>query len=51
MGSRRQLVSGIRAKIAYRSREEFGLSAAEIARHTGVSTSGITRTIEKVVKE
>ncbi len=37
--------------IAYRSREELGLSAAEIARHTGVSTSGITRAIEKVVKE
>jgi len=51
MGSRRQLVSGIRAKIAYRSREELGLSAAEIARHTGVSTSGIARAIEKVVKE
>jgi hypothetical protein len=51
MGSRRQLVSGIRAKIAYRSREELGLSAAEIARHTGVSTSGIARAIEKIVKE
>jgi len=52
MGSRRQLVSGISAKIAYRSREELGLSAAaENARHTGVSTSGITRAIEKVVKE
>jgi predicted Zn-dependent peptidase len=32
-------VNGIRAKIAYRSREEPGLSAAEIARHTDVSTS------------
>jgi len=51
MGSRRQLVSGIRAKITYRSREELGLSAAEIARHTGVSTSGIARAIEKMVKE
>jgi hypothetical protein len=51
MGSRRQLVSGIRAKIAYRSREELGLSAAEIARHTGVSTSGIKKVIKKVVKE
>ncbi len=49
-GSRRQLVSRIRAKIAYRSREELGLSAAEIARHTGVSTSAIIRAIEKVVK-
>jgi len=44
-------VNGIRAKIAYRSREELGLSAAEIALHTGVSTSGVARAIEKVVKE
>jgi hypothetical protein len=44
-------VSGIRAKIAYRSREELGLSADENSRHTGVSTSGITRAIEKIVKE
>jgi putative transposase len=50
-GSRRQLVSAIRARIAYRSREELGLSAAEIARHTGVSTSGIARAIEKLVEE
>jgi len=44
-------VSGIRAKIAYRSREEPGLSAAEIACYTSVSTSGIARAIEKIVKE
>jgi predicted transcriptional regulator len=44
-------VNGIRAKIAYRSREELGLSAAEIARHIGLSTSGIKKVIEKVVKE
>ncbi len=44
-------MSGIRAKIAYRSREELGLSAAEIARHSGVSTSGITKASERVVKE
>ncbi len=48
---RREIVNGIRAKIAYRSREELGLSAAEIARHTGVSASGITRAIEKLVKK
>ncbi|MFA4919291.1 MAG: hypothetical protein WC581_08575 [Thermodesulfovibrionales bacterium] len=51
MESRRQLVSGIRAMIAYRVREELGLSAAEIARYTGGSTSGIARAIEKVVRE
>ena len=41
-GSRRGTVSRLRTKVAYRSRKELGLSAAEIARHTGVSTSGIT---------
>jgi len=44
-------VSEIRAKIAYRSKEELRLSASEIARHTGVSISSIARAIEKVVKE
>lgn len=47
-GSRRGPVSRLRAKVAYRSREELGLSAAEIARHTGVSTSSITRAIKRV---
>jgi len=46
-GSRRSAVSRVRALIAYRSREELGLSAAEIARHLGVATSSITRAIEK----
>jgi len=46
-GSRRIAVSRVRALIAYRSREELGLSAAEIARHLGVATSSITRAIEK----
>jgi putative transposase len=49
-GSRRGPVSRTRAKIAYRGREELGLSAAEIARHTGVSTSSITRAIDRVIK-
>jgi putative transposase len=48
-GSRRGVVSRTRALIAYRSAEELGLSAAEIARHLGVATSSITRAIEKVV--
>ena len=47
-GSRRQPVSRLRARIAYRSREELGLSAAEIARHTGVATSSITRAIDRM---
>jgi putative transposase len=49
-GSRRSAVSRTRALIAYRSREELGLSAAEIARHLGVATSSITRAIEKMVE-
>ena len=46
-GSKRQKVSATRAEIACRSREELGLTAAEIARHLGVNTSSITRTIER----
>jgi DNA-binding XRE family transcriptional regulator len=36
--------------IGLRSREELGLSAAEMARHLGVNTSGITSAIERVEK-
>jgi putative transposase len=47
-GSRRGPVSRLRATISYRSREELGLSAAEIARHMGMATSSITRAIDRV---
>jgi putative transposase len=47
-GSRRGPVSRLRATIAYRSREELGLSAAEVARHMGMATSSITRAIDRV---
>ena len=43
-------MSRTRVLIAYRSREELGLSAAEIARHLGVATSSITRAIEKMLE-
>ncbi|MDA8104140.1 MAG: transposase [Nitrospiraceae bacterium] len=46
-GSKRRKVSNARATIGLRSRAELGLSAAEIARHVGVNTSGITRAIER----
>jgi len=49
-GSRRKTVSDMRAKIARRSLDELGLSMAEIARHLGVNTSSITRTISKLEK-
>lgn len=46
-GSKRRRVSDMRAGIAYRCREELGVSAAEIARHLGVNTSCIVRSIER----
>ena len=44
-GSRRSRVSEARAAIAYRSKEELGISGAEIARYLGVNTSSINRTL------
>jgi len=49
-GSRRKIVSDMRARIARRSLDELGSSMAEIARHLGVNTSSITRTIAKLAK-
>jgi len=46
-GSKRRKVSDARAVIGLRCRDELGLSSAEIARHVGVNTSGITRAIER----
>jgi DNA-binding MarR family transcriptional regulator len=47
-GSRRSKVSEARAEIARRCAEELGLTAAEIARYLGVSTSAITKAIARV---
>jgi len=46
-GSRRRIVSRVRIKIAKRGLDELGVSLAEIARHVGVSTSGIARAIKR----
>jgi putative transposase len=46
-GSKRRKVSEARSLIALRSRDELGLSSAETARHVGVNTSSIIRSIEK----
>jgi REP element-mobilizing transposase RayT len=46
-GSRRREVSALRIRIAKRGLDELGLSLAEIARHVGVSTSGIARAIKR----
>ncbi len=47
-GSRRILVSEVRAVIAHRSKEELGIAGAEIARHLGVNTSSINRALAKI---
>jgi hypothetical protein len=47
-GGRRAKASEARAAIAYRATTEFGLPAAEIARHLGVTTASITRAVQKV---
>ena len=44
-GNRRRRVSEARLTIARRSRDELGLSGAEIARHLGVNTSSINRAL------
>ncbi len=46
-GGRRRKISGLRAAIAKRGRDELGLSLAEIARHVGVNTSSIRKAILK----
>jgi REP element-mobilizing transposase RayT len=47
-GSRRSRVSEARAAIAYRGKEELGISGAEIARHLGVNTSSINRSLARI---
>ena len=49
-GGRRRKVSAIRAKIAKRGLYELGLSMAEIARHVGVTTSSIAKTVKRLEK-
>ncbi|HWR72418.1 MAG TPA: hypothetical protein VN604_04575 [Nitrospirota bacterium] len=50
-GGKRREVSRTRAAIAKRGRDELGLSAAAIARQVGVSTSAITKAIERIEQE
>ncbi|TRZ90666.1 MAG: hypothetical protein D4R88_03230 [Methanosarcinales archaeon] len=47
MGGRRRKVSKTRAEISYRLNCELGIPAAEIARHLGLCTSAIAKSIEK----
>jgi hypothetical protein len=46
-GSKRRKVSDVRSLIGLRCRDELGLSSAEIARHVGINTSSIIRSIER----
>ena len=46
-GARRRQVSKIRALLARRLLEEFGLSLAEVARELGVSLSAIAKSLQK----
>ena len=50
-GGRRREVSGTRAAIARRGREELGMSAAAIARSVGVGTSAISKAFARVEKD
>jgi REP-associated tyrosine transposase len=47
-GSRRRKVSAVRARVAKRGVDELGLSMAEIARHVGVTTSSIAKTVARM---
>jgi len=47
-GSRKRKVSRVRAEIARRCTEELGMTAADIARYLGVSTSAIIRAIVRI---
>lgn len=47
-GGQRKKVSQIRAKVSYQLSREWGVPMAEIARHLGVCTSAIIKTIQKL---
>ncbi len=50
-GSRRRRISQARSQIARKLVEIYGLSLAEVARQTGVSTSAISKMVESEMKE
>ena len=49
-GNKQRKVSEARMTIARRSRNELGLSGAEIARHLGVNTSSINRALARMTE-
>lgn len=51
MGSRRGYISKVRSQLADRLVEEYGLPLAETARQLGVSTSAISKVLQRKVRE
>jgi DNA-binding MarR family transcriptional regulator len=49
--SRRSKMSPVPARIAKGRGDGFGLSMAEIARHIGVTTSGIAKAVARLEEE
>jgi len=49
--SRRSKMSTVPARIAKGHEDGFGLSMAEIARHVGVTTSGIAKAVAPLEEE
>ena len=48
MGSRRQGISRLRARIAFQLVEQYGLPLAEVARQLGVTTSAVSKAITRL---
>jgi hypothetical protein len=51
MGSRRGRISGVRSEIGERLIKELGMSLAEAARLSGVSTSAISKFFHRIARE
>jgi transposase-like protein len=47
-GGQRRRVSRARAKAAYQLSQQYGISFAEIARHSGVCTAAIIKAVQKM---
>jgi len=50
MGSRRGRICQVRSQIAYELVEQYGLPLAEVARQLGVTTSAISKAINRITK-
>ena len=50
MGSRRRRISQVRTQIVHQLVENFGIPLAEVARQVGVSTSAISKALNRTMK-